>query len=73
VGLLLAGILLHESHEEDEQDGGGGDSDDDGDHHDSPSDFRAHSYVPVAHSHLGDDLVVEAGDEGIEFGIDFAE
>jgi len=72
VGLLLAGVLLHEAHEEDEQDGGGGDADDDRDHHDGPAEHCGDRNVAVAHRDLSDHLVVDAGDEVVEFGVDLA-
>ena len=73
MGLLFVGVLFHEPHEEDEQNGGSGDADDDGDDHEDPSQTCNDHYVSIADCNLGDDLVVDAGDEVVEIGVDGAE
>ena len=72
MGLFFVGVLLHEPHEEDEEDGGGGDADDDGDDHEDPSQSGDDDDIPVADCDLGDHLVVDAGDEIVEVGVDGA-
>ena len=53
--------------------GWGGDADDDGDDHEDPSQTGYDHYVSISDRNLGDDLVVDAGDEVVEIGVDGAE
>lgn len=70
MGLLLVGVLLHESHEENEKDGSGGDADDDRDDHEVPAHLSDHDDVSIPHCHLRDHLKVDAGNEVVEIWID---
>mgnify|MGYP006370515259 CR=1 FL=1 len=70
MGLFFVGILLHQSHEEDEQDGGCGDTNYHRNDHEVSTDEGDDSDVSVADSDLGDDLVVDAGNEVIEVRVD---
>lgn len=72
MGLFLTGILFHEPHEENEQNRCGSNTNDNRDHHNSSAYQRIDCYITVAHCNLRDDLVIEAGDEGVKFGVDLA-
>lgn len=70
MALLFIGILLHKTHEEDEQYGGRCDTDDDRQHHDSPTQVGTNSDISIPYGHLGNNLIVKAGNKGIQFSID---
>ncbi len=70
--LLLAGILLHQSHEKDEQNRSRRDSNNNGNDHDGSAYYRGDSDISVAYCNLGNYLVVNASYKIVQFRVDLA-